>query len=180
MTRYDILEARQAGDSDQCSNRFQLYPSSILVNLSCELGQIMTRYDLLWAKSVILSNVRTNCNLTYFDQIYMWIGARNDQIGLRNDLNFHLWSTFHVHWVQLFTIYDCLWVRRVILRNVRTDLILMSIGACEWGQKMTRYDFLEARRMSLAMFELIPTWYNFTFCQLSMWIEPNNDKYDFL
>ena len=35
-----------------------------LVNFSCELGQIMTRYDFLWARWVILSNVRTDLNLT--------------------------------------------------------------------------------------------------------------------
>ena len=37
---------------------------SLLVNFSCELGQIMTRYDFLWVRRVILSNVRTNLNLT--------------------------------------------------------------------------------------------------------------------
>ena len=31
---------------------------------SYELGQIMTRYDFLWARSVILSNVQTDLNLT--------------------------------------------------------------------------------------------------------------------
>ena len=33
-------------------------------NFSCKLGQIMTRYDFLWARWVILSNVRTDLNLT--------------------------------------------------------------------------------------------------------------------
>ena len=37
---------------------------SLLVNFSCELGQIMTRYDFLWARLVILSNVRTDLNFT--------------------------------------------------------------------------------------------------------------------
>ena len=37
---------------------------SLLVNFSCELEQIMTRYDFLWAMRVILSNVRTDSNLT--------------------------------------------------------------------------------------------------------------------
>ena len=37
---------------------------SLLVNFSCELGPIMTRYDFLWARLVILSNVRTDLNLT--------------------------------------------------------------------------------------------------------------------
>ena len=35
-----------------------------LVNSSYELGQIMTRYDFLWARSVILSNVQTDLNWT--------------------------------------------------------------------------------------------------------------------
>ena len=37
-------------DSEQCSNRLQLDLISLLVNFSCELGQIMTRYDFLWAR----------------------------------------------------------------------------------------------------------------------------------
>ena len=37
---------------------------SLLVDFSCELGQIMTRYDILWARRVILSNVRTDSNFT--------------------------------------------------------------------------------------------------------------------
>ena len=37
---------------------------SLLVNFSCELGQIMIRYDFLWARLVILSNVRTDLNFT--------------------------------------------------------------------------------------------------------------------
>ena len=36
---------------------------SLLVNCSCELRQIITRYDFLWARWVILSNVRTDLNL---------------------------------------------------------------------------------------------------------------------
>ena len=34
-------------DSEKCSNRLQLYLILILVNFSCELGLIMTRYDFL-------------------------------------------------------------------------------------------------------------------------------------
>ena len=45
------------------------------INFSCELGQIMTRYDFLWARWVILSNVRTDLHLT----------------------SFYFWSTYHVH-----------------------------------------------------------------------------------
>ena len=35
-------------DSEQCLNRLELYLISPLVNFSCELGQIMTRYDFLY------------------------------------------------------------------------------------------------------------------------------------
>ena len=37
---------------------------SLLVNFSCELGQIMTRYDFLWARWVILRNFQPDLNLT--------------------------------------------------------------------------------------------------------------------
>ena len=38
------------GHSEQCSNRLELDLIFPLVNFSCELGQIMTRYDFLWAR----------------------------------------------------------------------------------------------------------------------------------
>ena len=47
-------------DSEQCSNRLELHLISLLVNFSCELGQIMTRYDFLWARWVILRNFLTD------------------------------------------------------------------------------------------------------------------------
>ena len=53
-------------DFEQCFNRFQLDPISLLVNLSHELAQIMTTYDFLSAKQAILSNVRTDFSLTQF------------------------------------------------------------------------------------------------------------------
>ena len=37
-------------DSEQCSNRLELDLISLLVNFSSELGQIMTRYDFVWAR----------------------------------------------------------------------------------------------------------------------------------
>ena len=43
-----------ASDSEQCSNRLELHLISLLVKFSCELGQIITRYDILWARWVIL------------------------------------------------------------------------------------------------------------------------------
>ena len=41
----------EMSDFEQCSNRFELYYLiSLLVNFSCELGQIMARFDFLWAR----------------------------------------------------------------------------------------------------------------------------------
>ena len=53
----------QMSDSEQCSNQLQLDLILLLVNFLCELGQIMTRYDLLGARRVILSNVQTDSQL---------------------------------------------------------------------------------------------------------------------
>ena len=44
----------------------QLNPISLSVNFLHELAQIMTTYDFLWAKEVILSNIQTDFNLTQF------------------------------------------------------------------------------------------------------------------
>ena len=37
-------------DSEKCSNRLELDLVPLLVNFSCELGQIITRYDFIWAR----------------------------------------------------------------------------------------------------------------------------------
>ena len=50
-------------DSEQCSNRLELDLISLLVNFSCELGPIMTKYDFLWARLVIMSNVRIDLKI---------------------------------------------------------------------------------------------------------------------
>ena len=68
-------------------------------NFLGEMRQIMTRYDFLLHRQVILSNVRTDStlkpNFTY--QLFLWIGVNNDQM------------------------YDLLGTRRVILNNFQTD-----------------------------------------------------------
>ena len=63
-------------DSEQCSNRLEVDLISPLVNSSYELGQIMTIYDFILARRVILSSDRTDLNLT----------------------KFYFGSTFHVNW----------------------------------------------------------------------------------
>ena len=75
-------------DSEQCSNRLGLDLISHLVNISCELGQIMIRQDFLWAMRVILSNVRR----------------------LELDL-ISLLVNFSCELGQIMTRYDFLWVR---------------------------------------------------------------------
>ena len=67
----DFRSSKMAAKSHFVKNSKQItllatFPhfSPLLVNFSYELGQIMTRYDFLWARWVILSNVRNNLNLT--------------------------------------------------------------------------------------------------------------------
>ena len=50
-------------DFGQCSNRLQLYLISLLVTLSYDLGQIMTIYEFLETRWMILS---IDFNLTWF------------------------------------------------------------------------------------------------------------------
>ena len=51
-------------DFEQCLNRLQLDLISLLFKLACELGVNNDMYDFLWARQVILSNVRIDSNLT--------------------------------------------------------------------------------------------------------------------
>ena len=78
-------------DSEQCSNRLELDLISLLVNFSCELGQRMTRYDFLWARWVILSNVRTDLNFTLLCPpkgghiVFVRVNARREAWGVRRE-----------------------------------------------------------------------------------------------
>ena len=67
-------------------------------NFSCEMRQIMTRYDFLLPRRVILSNVRTN-----------------------SQLNLILLVNISCELGQIMTRYDLLGTRWVILSNVQTD-----------------------------------------------------------
>ena len=147
----------------------------------------------LWARWVILSNVRTDLNLTEFHfwsnfhvnwgkqwpdmtsygldewfwamfeptwtwpnftfgQLFMWIGANNDQIWHPYGLDEWFWAMFEPTWTwpnftlgQLF-----MWI------GANNDQIWLPIyGLDEWFW---------------AMFEPTWTWPNFTFGQLFMWI----------
>ena len=50
-------------DVEQCSNQLQLDLITLLVNFLYQLGTMMSRYDFLEARRVILSNVLTDYNL---------------------------------------------------------------------------------------------------------------------
>ena len=66
MTTYDFIWAKQ--DFEQCLNRLQLDHIFIFGQLFTLIGTyiIMTIYYFLSAKEAILSNVRTDFNLTQF------------------------------------------------------------------------------------------------------------------
>ena len=53
---------------------FEIMPQFIF----CELPQILIRYDFLWTKRVIMSNVQTDSN--FCNQLFIWNWANNDQI----------------------------------------------------------------------------------------------------
>ena len=53
----------QMSDSEQSLNQFKLDLILLLVNSLGELGQIMTKYVLLWARRVILNNVQTDSQI---------------------------------------------------------------------------------------------------------------------
>ena len=65
MTRYDLPEIERS-DFEQCSNSLKLDLISLLINFWYELGKIMNRYVFLDARFVILSNVWTDLQFTYF------------------------------------------------------------------------------------------------------------------
>ena len=74
-------------DSEQCSNRLELDLISFLVNLSCELEKIMTRYDVLWK-----SDSEKCSNLLELDLISLLVN-------------------FSCELGQIMTRYDFLWAR---------------------------------------------------------------------
>ena len=74
------LPGNYGSDFEQYLNQIQLDPISLLVNFSHELAQIITTYDFLSARQAILSNVRTDFNLTQF---LFW--STFDRIATYND-----------------------------------------------------------------------------------------------
>ena len=97
----------------------------------------------------------TLCNFD-FGPLFMWIGANNDQIWLPRGLK----SDFE----------KC-------SNRLQLDLSSLLVNSLDvLGQILAIYDFLEAIRVILAMFEPTLTLPNFYFGQLFIWIEANNDQ----
>ena len=67
-------------NSEQCSNRLELYIISLLANFSYELGQIMARFDFLWPRWVNLNNVQTDSQLDLIS-IFVNFSCELGQIG---------------------------------------------------------------------------------------------------
>ena len=65
---------------DQVSDSEQLDIILPLVNFACELGSVVTRYDFLWTKQVILSNFQDSFhNVFIFSNLHVNWG-KYDQI----------------------------------------------------------------------------------------------------
>ena len=97
---YNIPEATGSGAVEQFSKSFQLDVIIPIINFLFKLGNIMTRYDFLEARWVILNCFRTNSNLAWF---FLWIMANKADmtsqwmilINVWMDLNltqFYFWS----------------------------------------------------------------------------------------
>ena len=52
-------------DSEQCSNRLELYLISLLVNFSCELGQISDCFKIWHRGAVLLEEYICRVNMAY-------------------------------------------------------------------------------------------------------------------
>ena len=103
-------------DSEQYSKKLQLDLIAHFANFSCKLGNIMTRYDVLWARQVILSNV------------LMWVGANNDQMmsHVRTDVTFH--ENYAPNLIEFkHSGFLVLWTCVILLENNSSDKWLNSI-----------------------------------------------------
>ena len=134
---------------------------SVLDNFLCELG---VNNNQIWPHMGQTSDFEQCSNrlqlylISILVKLFMWIGANNDQIWLPSGLK----SDFE----------KC-------SNRLQLDMSSRLVNLLdESGQIMARYDFLEAIRVILAMFEPTPTWPNFIFYfgQLFILIEANHDQ----
>ena len=89
-----------------------------------------------------------------FGNLLVWIGSNNDHLWLPRSRA----TVFEQcsNWLQL-------------------DLIARLLSfPCKLGINNDPIWFVNARRVILAMFELIPSWPNYTFCKLFMWNGTNS------
>ena len=116
-------------DFEQCLNRLQLHLISILVNFSCKLGQIMTRYDfqeadfnfgqLVWwigasimgrydfieATRVSFSNIRSNFNFIFGQFSIARKLILNSRAIRPTDLLLHFTQFFPKNWSVTFSLF---------------------------------------------------------------------------
>ena len=142
-------------DSEQCSNRLELDLISLLVNFLCELGQIMTRYDFLWARWMILSNVRTDLNIDLISLLVNF-SCELGQLMIRYDFLWAIrmilspdseqWSNRFEHWPNFTFGQFFMWI------GANNDQIWLSMGYTN-----------DSEPGFWAMVEPTPTWSIFTF-----------------
>ena len=135
---------------DQYSNQHQLYIISFVVNFSCELRLIITRYDdlledilVMWAMFTPTPTwhnfivVNFACEWANYDQMWLPRTHRSDFEQCLNWLQLDrisFWSTCHVN-CQIITKCEILEARWTIFSNIGTDCTLVIT-------KMTKLGFL--------------------------------------
>ena len=120
----------------------QLDLISLLVNFSCELGQITIRYDFLWSIRVILSNVQSS-NRLELDLISLLV-------NFSREFGQIIWLPIAKLWPDMtfYGLDEWFWA---IFELTPTCPNFTFGQLCMWiGQIMTRYDFLLARRVILS------------------------------
>ena len=129
------------------------WPNFTFGQLFMWIGTKLTRYDFLWARWVILSNVRTDLNFTTgsFGQLLMWIGANNYQI-----------------WLPMGYMSDS----EQCSNRLEFDLISLLLNfSCELRQTMTRYIYI-----SFISYYI----YTYKVCTSAMFELTWTTRYDFL
>ena len=113
----------------------------------------MTRYDFLWARWVILSNVQINWtwhNFT-FGQLCMWIGENYSYGWMSDSEQWSTWTflnfTFGQFLMWIGANNDQIWLP---MDKTSDSGLIASTFLCETRQIMPRYDFLLHRHVILS------------------------------
>ena len=133
---------------------------SVLVNFSCELGLIMTRYDFLYARRVTQFHLWSSCPVNWGNngQIGLPMGWTSDihqclsrlQLDLITPLvNFSCELGANNDQIGLFIVQtsDFDWYSKWLQHDFIICLLNLSY---ELRKIMTKYNFLEARRTILS------------------------------